>query len=145
MPSQPIGPPVFAAVTGSSETPTVHAKTVAYLLGGLGVAVGGTAIGVYFWNREQYQAAQTEQKDINAAPNQATEFYAKVKFNSDLDSLRSNSILTVGLAVTSVGLLAGSISLYLYERKRDAKAGQAGTSRSWASVTPGGLFWNGVW
>jgi tetratricopeptide (TPR) repeat protein len=145
VPLQPIGPPVFAAVTGSSTTPTIHAKTMAYLLGGLGVALGGTAIGFYFWNRGQYQTAQAEQTEINSAPNQATEFYAKVKFNADLDSLRSNSILTVGLAVTSVGLMAGSAYLYLYERKHDSRTGHADSSGSWASVTPGGVFWNGVW
>jgi hypothetical protein len=144
VPSQPIGPPVFAAVTGSSETPTVHAKTVAYLLGGLGVAVGGTAIGVYFWNREQYQKLQAEGKDLLPTPS-ATQYYQAVQYNADVDSLHRNSILTVGLAAASVGLLAGGAYLYFYERKRDTKTGQVDTSRSWASITPGGVFWKGVW
>jgi|SRR5450631_1080599 len=142
VPLQPIGAPVFTAVTTSPETPTIHGKTVAYLLGGLGLALGGTAIGVYFWNRSLYNDAQSEQSYLKLHP---YDFEVETKYNADIDSLRSNSILTVGLAVTSIGLFAGGAYLYFYERSRDAKTGQADTSRSWASVTPGGVFWNGVW
>ena len=147
VPRQPIdAPPVFAPITGSPENPTVHAKTVAYIFGGLGVALGGTAIGVYFWNRGQYKAAQDEQTYLQTHP---TDAEAAVKYNADVDALNRNSIFTVGLAVTSIGLLAGGTYLYLYERKSDAKTGnktgEVDRSRSWASVTPGGVFWNEVW
>ena len=152
-PGPPIDiPPVFAALTGSPTTPTVHAKTVAYLLGGLGVALGGTAIGVYFWNRSKYEDLSAEHTRLTATP-PPTDYDQAIQYNADVDSLRRNSILTVGLAVTSVGLLAGGAYLYLYERRSDGKGdskpgdktGQVGTSRRWASVTPGGVFWNGVW
>ena len=143
VPLQPIGPPVFAAVAGSVETPTIHAKTVAYLLGGLGVALGGTAIGVYLWNREQFKDAQDEQATLRKNP---TDYDLALKYNADVDALQRNDLITVGLAVTGIGLLAGSTYLYLYERKRDARAGRAASSsHNWASVTPAGLFWNGVW
>jgi len=150
VPLQPIGAPVFTAVTTSAETPTIHAKTVAYLLGGLGVALGGTAVGVYFWNRSQYKAAQTELSTLKMNP---TDTELAIKYNADVDALNRNSIFTVGLAVTSLGLLAGGAYLYLYERKSGTQAGtkpehrtgQIETLRSWASVTPGGVFWNGVW
>jgi tetratricopeptide (TPR) repeat protein len=150
VPLQPIGAPVFTPVTSNSETPTIHAKTVVYLLGGLGVALGGTAIGVYFWNRGQYQDAQREQEYLQTHP---TDTDRAIKYNADVDALNRNSIITVGLAVTSIGLLAGGAYLYLYERKSDAKTGNktgnktglVDLSRSWASVTPGGVFWNGVW
>jgi hypothetical protein len=150
VPLQPIGAPVFTAVTSSPETPTIHAKTVAYLLGGLGVALGGTAIGVYFWNRSQYKDAQSEQHNLKMDP---TDTDLAIKYNADVDALNRNSIITVGLAVTGIGLLAGGTYLYLYERKSDAKAGNTietktglvDISRSWASITPGGVFLNGVW
>jgi len=150
VPLQPIGAPVFTAVTSSPETPTIHAKTVAYLLGGLGVAMGGTAIGVYFWNRGQYQDAQNELNSLQMDP---TNTRLAVQYNADVDALKRNSTITVGLAVTSLGLLAGGVYLYLYERRRDAndgnKAGnetrQADASRGWASITPAGVFWNGIW
>ena len=150
VPLQPIGAPVFTAVTSSPEPPTIHAKTVAYILGGLGVAFGGTAIGVYVWNRSQYEDARNEQDKLKTHP---TDTELAIKYNADVDALNRNSIITVGLAVTSIGLLAGGAYLYLYERKSDAKPGNtAGNrtglvdmSRSWASVTPGGVYWNGVW
>ncbi len=52
-----------------------------------------------------------------------TDYDLAVKYNADVDALNRNNILTVGLAVTSIGLLAGGAYLYLYERKRDAKTG----------------------
>jgi hypothetical protein len=146
VPLQPIGAPVFTAVTSSPEPPTIHARTVAYILGGLGMAFGGTAIGVYFWNRSQYEAAQSEQEHLKTHP---TDTDRAIQYNADVDALNRNSIITVGLAVTSVGLLAGGAYLYLYERKSNGKTGSTtglvDTSRSWASITPGGVFWNGVW
>jgi hypothetical protein len=148
VPLQPIGAPVFTAVTANAETPTIHAKTVAYLLGGLGVALGGTAIGVYFWNRSQDNNLQAEETFLTMHPS-PTHYDQTIQYNADVDSLHRNSILTVGLAVASVGLLAGGTYLYLYERKRDGEAGnkrgQVDKLHSWASVTPGGVFWNGVW
>jgi hypothetical protein len=144
VPLQPIGPPVFAAVPISAETPTIHAKTVAYLLGGLGVVLGGSAIGVYVWNREQYQDVQAEGKGLTPIP-PANKYEQAVQYNADVDALHRNSILTVGLAVTSICLLAGGAYLYLHERKHDSRTGQAASSGSWASVTPGGVFWNAVW
>jgi hypothetical protein len=134
--------PVFAPVSVDSTSPTIHAKTVAYLLGGLGVALGGTAIGVYLSSRSLNNTAESERSRLASDP---YNYPVEVKYNADVDSLRSKSILTVGLAVTSVGLLAGGAYLYLYERKRDAKTGEVDSARSWASVTPGGLFWNGIW
>ena len=142
VPVQPIySAPVLPAVPGSSDTP-IRAKTVAYLLGGLGVVLGGTAIGVYVWNRGQYQEAQAEHDIVLKNP---TDYDLTLRYNGDVDALHRNNIFTVGLAVTSIGLLAGGAYLYLNERKRDTKTGKADTSRSWASVTPSGLFWNGVW
>ena len=58
VPPQPVDALRLRGSPANAKTPTIHAKTVAYILGGLGVALGGTAIGVYFWNRGQYQAAQ---------------------------------------------------------------------------------------
>jgi tetratricopeptide (TPR) repeat protein len=133
---------VFAAVPPNPNTPTVHAKTVAYILGGLGVALGGTAIGVYFWNRGQYQDAQADQTYLHE---HKTDTERAVSYNAEVDALNRNSYLTFGLAAASVGLLGGATYLYLHERKRDAQRAESDSARSWASVTPGGVFWNGVW
>jgi tetratricopeptide (TPR) repeat protein len=144
VPLQPIGAPVFTAVTSNPEPPTIHAKTVAYLLGGLGLALGATAIGVFLWNHDQYQDLQAEEKNLLPKPT-ATQYDQAVQYNADVDSLHRNSVLSVGLAVASVGLIAGGTSLYLYQRNRDAKAGRVDGPRTSAAVTPGGLVWSGVW
>jgi tetratricopeptide (TPR) repeat protein len=145
-PGPPIDiPPVFAAVTGSPTTPTVHPKTVAYILGGLGVALGGTAIGVYFWNRGQYADAKAEHAYLGDHP-QAPNFYdLAVKYNQDVDALNRNSYLTVGLAAASIGLLAGGAYLYFRARRPVDKTGATGGPRSWAAITPDGLSLTGVW
>jgi hypothetical protein len=145
-PGPPIDiPPVFAAVTGSPTTPTVHAKTVAYLLGGLGVALGGTAIGVYFWNRGQYGDAKNEQAYLGTHQNTPNFYDLAVKYNQDVDALNRDSYLTVGLAAASVGLLAGGAYLYFHARRSADKTGATGGPRSWAAITWDGLSWAGVW
>jgi tetratricopeptide (TPR) repeat protein len=145
LPLQPIGAPVFTAVTNSPETPTVHAKTVAYLLGGLGVALGGTAIGVYFWNRGQYGDAKAEQSYLEANSHAPNFYDLAVKYNQDVDALNRNSYLTVGLAAASIGLLAGGAYLYFHARRPVDRARAAEGPRSWAAITPDGLSLEGVW
>lgn len=145
LPRNPIeGPPVFSEVTAGAVTPTIHAKTVAYILGGLGVALGGTAIGVYVWNQGQYADAHTEQEHLGA-PTSPGYYNRAVQYDADADAVHRNSELTVGLAVASVGLLAGGVYLFLYERKLNDKTAHLAGPHSWATVTPGGLTLTGVW
>jgi hypothetical protein len=149
-PPGPPGPPidstpVFAAVAGNPTTPTVHAKTVAYILGGLGVALGGAAIGVYFWNREQDGDAKGELAHLQANPPPPNFYDLAVKYNQDVDALNRNSDLTVGLAAASIGLLAGGAYLYLHARGPVDKTGATVGPRSWAAITPEGLSLAGVW
>ena len=139
---QPIdGAPVFSAVTGNAETPTIHATTVAYLLGGLGVALGGTAIGVYVWNRGQYQDAQAEYEPAHRGHQRPDLLTISPSSTTQTSTPCSATTLFTdrARASTSVGLLAGGAYLYLYERRRDAReTSEAGdTSRSWASVIAG--------
>ena len=145
LPRNPIeGPPVFSAVTAGAATPTVHFKTMAYLLGGLGLALGGTAVGISLWNRGQNANVNTEY-DNRGAPTSLGYYDRAIKYNEDAEAVRRNSLLAVGFAVASVGLLAGGVYLFLHDRKRDEKQGAAGGPRSWAALTPGGLSLTGVW
>jgi tetratricopeptide (TPR) repeat protein len=143
-PRNPIeGPPVFSPVTAGAATPTVHAKTVGYLLGGLGLALGGTAVGIYLWNRGQNAKVNTEYGNLDPSTNG---YYERaIQYDQDADAVRRNSQLTVGLAVASVGLLAGGVYLFFHERKRDEERGEAGGARSWAAVTPSGISLTGIW
>ncbi len=145
LPRNPIeGPPVFSAVTAGAATPTVHSKTVAYLLGGLGLALGGTAIGVYLWNRSLYDNAQNELNAYNGQT-KATGYDLGAQYNENVDTVNRNSDIAVGLAVASVGLLAGGAYLLLHERKRSETAARGDGLESWAAITPGGLALRGVW
>jgi tetratricopeptide (TPR) repeat protein len=153
------GPPVFSEVSGDAGprpgtqtppgtlTPTVHVSTVGYVLGGLGVAFGGTAIGVYLWNRGRYQDAQAEQAYLNNINNRgAPDFFDRaVQYNDGVDSIHQVNAFAVGLAFVSAGLIAGGISLVRYDRKRGEKTGQLAGRRSWAALSPGGVSWMGVW
>ncbi len=144
LPTRPIdGPPVFSEVTAGAATPTIHSQTVAYLLGGLGLALGGTAVGISLWNRGQNANVNTE--NANLDPTSPGYYDRAIKYNDDAEAVRRNSLLTIGFAVASVGLLTGGVYLFLHERKRDEKRGEAGGPRSWAALTPGGFSLTGVW
>ena len=56
------GPPASPSVVEHPKPPGVRASTVGYALGGVGVVLGGAAVGVYLWNRGQYDKAQTALK-----------------------------------------------------------------------------------
>jgi tetratricopeptide (TPR) repeat protein len=138
------GPPVFSDAAASLETPMVHASTVKYILGGLGVALGGTALGVYLWNRGQEQDAQAER---NALPMPGTPGYrdGAVAYNEHVDAVVRNNDLAIGLAVASVGLIAGGIYLWRSDRRHGEKSARGDRPSSVVAASPGGLSWSGVW
>jgi tetratricopeptide (TPR) repeat protein len=140
------GPPVFSQTAAAVPTqpPTVHASTIGYLLGGLGVALGSTAIGLYAWNRGQYHDAQAEQAKI-AGADPASQYDLVVPYNAHVDAINRDSDITIGLAVASVGLIAGGCYLLLHDRGRDERTGKLDGTRSWAAVSPGGISWNALW
>jgi hypothetical protein len=138
------GPPVFSDLAGSAATPTVHARTVAYLLGGFGLAFGGTAIGVAVWNHGQAQAAEREGANL-PTPGTPAYYAPAAQFNQDVDNVNRASALTVGLAVASVGLIAGGVYLWLRDRHHGERTHGSAAGRSWATIAPGGALLGGVW
>ena len=143
-PTPALGPPVFSDLGTGGPPPTIHARTVAYLLGGIGLALGGAAIGVYVWNRGLAASTRTEYAHLDEG-GPPTSYDRAVQYNQDVDEVHRNSELTIGLAVTSVGLLAGSVYLWLREHRRGERARAGAGARSWAAVTPAGAVWGGVW
>lgn len=142
-PAPALGPPVFSDLTASGANPTVRARTVAYLLGGIGLALGGAALGVYVWNRGQAGTARSEYDRLNAAD--LSSYYDRViQYNQQVDDVHRGSELTIGLVVTSVGLLAGSVYLWLRDHHRGDRT-NAGGGRSQAALGPGGVVWGGAW
>jgi hypothetical protein len=138
------GPPVFSDAAANLDTPTVHASTVKYILGGLGVALGGTALGVYLWNRGQDQAAQAEG---NALPPKGTPAYydRASTYNEHVDSVVRDNDLAIGLAVASVGLIAGGIYLWRSDRRHGEQSARGDRPSSVVAASPGGVSWSGVW
>jgi tetratricopeptide (TPR) repeat protein len=141
------GPPVFSSAPAAPESGEAsgRAATIGYALGGLGLAFGGTAIGVYLWNRGQNQDAETQRAYLTAHP-AAPDYYDRaVHHNAEVDAIHQANYLTVGLAIASVGLLAGGFYLWHSDRKRADKAAAETPARAWAAVSPGGLTLAGVW
>jgi tetratricopeptide (TPR) repeat protein len=143
-PTPALGPPVFSDLAAGGETPTVHARTVAYLLGGIGLVLGGAAIGVYVWNRGQASTARSEYAQLN--PTDLSNYYDRAtQYNQQVDNVHRGSDLTIGLVVTSVGLLAGSVYLWLRDRHRGERTNAGASGRSQAALGPGGVAWGGTW
>jgi hypothetical protein len=141
-----VGPPVFSEITASTVTPTIRARTVGYLLGGLGVAIGGTAIGLYVWNRGQAQDAQTEYQNLPPGRTSDPSFHdLAVRYNQDADSVRRNDAFALGLGVASVGLVAGGLYLLWREHRHQTKPAETRGASGFATVIPGGVAWAGVW
>jgi hypothetical protein len=138
------GPPVFSDLAGSTASPTIHRRTVAYLLGGLGLAFGGTAVGVYVWNHGQAADARTEGARLDPT-DRVNYFEAATKYNQDIDNVNRASTLALGLTVASVGLIAGGVYLWLRDRHQGDKTHGTAGGRAWATVTPAGALWGGVW
>lgn len=144
------GPPVFSAAPAPAEAAAskLPKQVIGYALGGLGVALGGAAIGFYAWNRGQDHDAAAQAAYL-AAHVGASDYYDRaVKYNEEVDTIHRTNLLTVGLAITSVGLLAGG--LYLWHSGRtpaaDSAAGVApAPTLVSVAVGPGEVALGGAW
>jgi len=137
-------PTVAVGAPGDAAPPTVHRSTVGYVLGGLGVALAATATGVYLWNRGQAEDARAQEAQLPPIPSSKRHEPA-IQYNESVDAINRDNTLTIGLAVASVGLIAGGLYLLRTDRKRDDKSAYLAGPRSWAAISPGGVFWSGVW
>jgi hypothetical protein len=143
-PTPALGPPVFSDLGAGGEPPTIHARTVAYLLGGIGLALGGAAIGVYVWNRGQAGTARSEYAQLN--PADLSNYYDRAtQYNQQVDNVHRGSELTIGLVVTSVGLLAGSVFLWLRDHHRGERTNANAGGRGQTALGLGDVAWGGTW
>ena len=123
-----------------------------YSAAGVGVALGGAALGVYLWNRGRYQDWQHN----NAALQQdkgAIDFHGRQVANNQLaDSLTRANHVILGLSVASGLLLAGGITLWVRDRSRggtEAKASPdkaaTGISMGWQGRSSASISWSAPW
>ncbi|HVT08841.1 MAG TPA: PEGA domain-containing protein [Polyangia bacterium] len=105
-------------------------RTVGFVAGGLGIAMGAAALGCYLWNRSRFD-------DYEAA---------KVNDVAKADSIRSVNAVTAGLAIGSGALIATGVVLVLTAPPRAAGSPQAArASGSAVAVGPGGISWRTAW
>jgi len=105
-------------------------RTVGFVAGGLGVAMGAAALGCYLWNRSRFD-------DYEAA---------RVNDVAKADSIRSVNAVTTGLAIGGGVLLATGVVLVLTAPPRAAEAPQAGlTAGSSVAIGPRGVSWRTTW
>jgi hypothetical protein len=143
------GPPVFSSSTPRpTELPAppqpIRASTVGLAITGVGVALGGAALGVYIWNRGQVDDANAGLAYANQDPSPDDRYKRKVAYNEAADTIHSTSTLTVGLAVASAAVVGAGLYLWLTHRKTEAPGGTAGLAAGWGAG-PGGISWSGVW
>jgi hypothetical protein len=142
------GPPASPSVVEHPKPPGVRASTVGFALGGVGVVLGGAAVGVYLWNRGQYDKAQMALGDLNLLKHDhphADSYEPSLTYNARVDPIHLANYVTVGLAVASVAFLAGGIYLWRRDPRRGDKPGALVARRSWGEISPGGISWNSVW
>jgi len=94
-------------------------RTLAYTLGGGGIALLGVAGAIYFWNDIRYQDWQNHQADLDDEwaqdPNRrsSTLVERQAKTDKDLESIQAFDRLVIGSGVAGAALLAGGVVLYL--------------------------------
>lgn len=83
--------------------PSSAQATFGYLLGGLGLALGGGALGHYLWNKGRYDDWRARHRELQRRPEPAAQ-----RENNDLArSIDRASVVTVGLTV-GAGLALGA-------------------------------------
>lgn len=105
-PSAPFGGVPVAPATRAEPPRSSTPRTVAYLLGGASIALGGAALGHYFWNRARYDDWRGHYRDYTHSPSDEQ----RRELNDLSRSITSASIVTVALTVgASVTLGAGAV------------------------------------
>jgi hypothetical protein len=125
-----------------------------YSAAGVGVALGGAALGVYLWNRGRYQDWQHNNAALQQ-DNGAIDFHGRQVANNQLaDSLTRANHVILGLSVASGLLLAGGVTLWVHDRLRggteaEASPGKAATGLSmgwaWQGHSAATISWSAPW
>ncbi|MFL5305077.1 MAG: tetratricopeptide repeat protein [Polyangia bacterium] len=133
-PAQPAsGPLLLQQSPGPDADATSHEhvrRTIGFVTGGVGVAMGAVALGCYLWNRSRFDAYES----------------AMVNDSGKADSIRTVSAVTTGLAIGSGVLIATGVVLVLTARPRDTTSPQAGlVAGSAVAIGPQSISWRATW
>lgn len=107
----PAAAPVQEAVLREQLDGSQSSPTLAYVLGGAGVAVGGGGLAHYLWNRGRYADWRATNADLAGERGEPGYRERQIDNNRLADSIDRASRVTVGLTVASGALIAGGAFL----------------------------------
>lgn len=121
--AQPLAAPVPAPASPASEPelePQPRSlRTLGWVLGGAGVALGAAALGHYLWNHGRYERWHTEQEALGAT-RVAGSYEDRQRANNGLSSsIEHAETVTWSLAVSSAACLASSALVFVLDRSGD--------------------------
>jgi tetratricopeptide (TPR) repeat protein len=111
----PLEVPVAAirpdARDSAAGSPT-ELRTLAYVLGGSGLALGVASLGHYIWNRERFERWETEDTALDADSVSGDARARRLDNNGLAASIERAEWVTLGLAVAGGACLASGVVLY---------------------------------
>jgi hypothetical protein len=130
LPSQTPGHPAEVNRTG---------RTVAYVLGGAGVALGGAAIVHYIWNRNRFERWEAEDGALQVE-RVAGDYRTRQAANNELGaSIDRAQWGTLGLALSATACLGGGLALFALSSDT-APVNVTGSLSNGVRVALGGAF-----
>lgn len=129
-------------------TPVSHPSrlrpALPYVLAGVGVALGGAALGVYLWKRDTYEQWQDGNAQLRNLTPGSESYVARATENNRLAaSLTSANRAIVGLAIGGGVLTVAGAALYLFERRSGREAARFTVVWNGGSSVAAG--WIGSW
>ncbi len=87
-----------------------------YILGGVGVALGGGALGVYLWNRSEYRRWQAGEAALQNLPPASPDYETRIADQHRMaDSLTTANHAILGLAIAGGVMVAAGGTLYVLD------------------------------
>jgi hypothetical protein len=136
--------PEVAARPAPVSHPSRLRPALPYVLASVGVALGGTALGVYLWKRDKYEQWQDGNAQLGNLTSGSESYVVRARENNQLAaSLTSANRAIVGLAIGGGVLTAAGAALYLLDRRAGREAARFTVAWNGGSTVAAG--WSGSW
>jgi hypothetical protein len=148
-PAAPVPPIVAAAPTADISGPhSLTMRRTSYALAGAGVLAGGAALGLYLWNRGQYQDWSDANASLATMMRGSAEYQTlAIANNARADSLTTANHAIWGLTIGAGALVAAGATLFLVDRAHIERGGDVAFvwSRDASGGSTAALAWSGRW
>jgi hypothetical protein len=136
--------PLIIDIPPPVPRPSRVREALPYILIGTGAALGGTAVGVYLWNRDRYQEWQALVAEHDKAPPNSYESTKTAAESNRKATSLSRANLTIGaLAITSGVLVVLGGGLYYLDHRRPKPA--TNVTVTWAGGGAVAATWRYAW